>query len=163
MDLYLQSDAYRGQQPNLPAAAASTGDPMCGNDTACKAVVQHALQANQKCQEIDCIGIGNDMIGVVATGSIAAVCIPGAAACASVAAVAGPIAAASTGYGVWHTGVAWSRGDASNADLAVTLLTASGGTATGILADAGKLTSQLLDVQVAYSLFQLIYDAAPRE
>jgi len=76
MDFYLQSDAYRRQQPNLPASAASTGDPMCGNDRACQAVVQHALYMEQKCRGIDCIGVGNDMVGVVATGSIAAVCIP---------------------------------------------------------------------------------------
>jgi len=157
MEFYLQSDAYRGQQPNLPAAAASTGDPMCGNDTACKAVVQHALQANQKCQEIDCIGIGNDVVGVAATGSVAIACVPGLAACATIAAVAGPIATSSTLFGVGWSIYAWSNDKASNNDLTVTLLNAG----AGIITD--RLTPGLYEAQTAYSLLQLIYDAAPRK
>lgn len=132
---------------------------MCGDDRACKAVVQYAVQANQKCLEIDCIGIGNDVVGVVATASVAAACILGFAACASVAAIGGGIATGSTVVGVGWTVYNRFRENAtaSNNDLTVTLLNAGGS------ALAGRLAPGLYDVQVAYSLMQLIYDAAPRK
>lgn len=124
-------------------------------DIACQALVRNALKCHTG--EVDCVGIGNDVVGVVATVSIAAACIPGAAACASIAAIAGPIGTVSTIGGAGWSIYAWSNDKASTNDLTVTLLNAAASTITG------NLAPDLYDIQVAYSLVQLIYDAAPRK
>ena len=120
-------------------------------------MVQGAEKVQQKCAEIDCVAIGNDIVGVVATGAVAVGCIPALSTCSTVTATYGTVAMGSTAFGVLWTGSSWLEGDASNTDLTVNLLTAGGGFVTGGLAPAAR------DLQVIYSVSQLTYDITPKE
>lgn len=109
-----------------------------------EALVRNALKCHTG--EVDCVGIGNDIVGVAVTVSIAVACIPGFAVCGTITATGGAIATGSTAIGVGWTVYNRYREHASNNDLAITLLIAGGSTLTGALAPG------LYDVQVAYSL-----------
>ncbi|MCB0083115.1 MAG: RHS repeat-associated core domain-containing protein, partial [Caldilineaceae bacterium] len=163
LNQYWGSDAFKSWKAEQPVPAltsaqlARQADPVCAGGKICQKMVQGAEKVQQKCAEIDCVAIGNDIVGVVATGAVAVGCIPAVAACATVTATYGTVAMGSTAFGVLWTGSSWLEGDASNTDLTVNLLTAGGGFVTGGLAPAAR------DLQVIYSVSQLTYDITPKE
>ncbi|MCB9148593.1 MAG: RHS repeat-associated core domain-containing protein [Caldilineaceae bacterium] len=158
LNQYWGSDAFKSWKAEQPVPAltsaqlASQADPVCAGEKICQNMVRGAGKVQQKCAEIDCVAIGNDIVGVVATGTAAAVCIPGLAACATVGAAAGTVATGSTLFGAGWTAKSWWQGDASNTDLTVNLLTAGGSFVTLGLAPVAD------DLQFIYAGAQLTYD-----
>lgn len=115
-------------------------------------------QVEQKCNEIDCVAVGNDIVGVAGTVTVLIACIPGAAVCATstAAIIGGAAATGSTFYGTGSTIWSWKNGGATDQDLTVSLLTAGGSLVSGGIAP------DIYDVQVGYSLIQLIWDTTPK-
>ncbi len=155
LDNFFSSDegrAWLGTPPGIPQNVQN--DPHCGGAKACQGLLNHAAQVERKCQQIDCVAVGNDLVGVAGTVTVLVACIPGAAVCAtSTAALIGGVAATgSTGLGLWITGSAWYEGNATNTDLAITLLTTGG----------SLVAPDMKDAQVIFSLIQLIWDMNPK-
>jgi hypothetical protein len=153
---WVQSDefaAWEAQHPTAPISQNVLDDPHCAGGQLCQGLLNHVAQVEQKCREIDCVAVGNDLVGVAGTVTVAIACIPAIAACGGTAAFIGGVAATgSTGLGLWMTGTAWHEGKATNTDLAINLLTTAG----------GLVAPDMKDAQVTFSLVQLMWDMIPK-
>ncbi len=135
-DQFQQSQEYKdwsAKQPHYNGPDLSSGndpnDPMCGGEKLCQNVVGVAEKAGEKCDQMDCVGIASDVVGVAGAGLMVAspLCGPAALGCASAGA---SIGGASAVVGVLNTGYRWKNHQATTQDLVVTVITGVGGVGT---------------------------------
>ena len=140
-----EGKSWHGTQPEIPQNELD--DPQCGGGAACEALLNGVGRVEKKCNEIDCVAVGNDIVGVGSATLIVAspLCGPAVGVCAGVGMYIG---GASTIVGTGWTIQLYANNHATNADLAVTIPLA-----------LKSVTTEEPHVNLAVTIVQLTWDA----